>query len=49
MFTICDPLYDNRTYEAMLNLEKGPKINFVTNMAAHSTVSLKPFASKRCF
>ena len=49
MFTICDPLYENRTYEAILNLEKEPKIYFVTNMACHSTVSLKPFASKRCF
>ena len=48
-FQICDPLYENRTYEAILNLEKGPKINIVSNMACHSTVSLKPFASKRCF
>ena len=42
-------LYENRTYEAILNLEKGPKMNIVSNMACHSTVSLKPFASKRCF
>ena len=48
-FKICDPLYENRTYEAILNLEKGPKINIVSNMACHSTVSIKPFASKRCF
>ena len=49
MFKICDPLYENRTYEAISNLDKRPKINFVTNMACHSTVLLKPFASKRCF
>ena len=48
-FKICDRLYENRTYEAILNFEKGPKINFVSNMACRSTVSLKPFASKRCF
>ena len=48
-FQICDPLYENRTYKAILNLEKGPKLNIVSNMACHSTVSLKPFASKRCF
>ena len=48
-FKICDPLYENRTYEAIINLEKGPKINFVTNMACCLTVSLKPLASKRCF
>ena len=48
-FKICDPLYENRTYEAILNFEKGPKINFVSNMACISTVSLKPFVSKRCF
>ena len=47
-FKICDPLYENRTYEAILNLEKGPKINFVTNVACRSTVSFKPLASKRC-
>ena len=45
----CVPLYENRTYEAILNLEKGPKIDIVSNMACHSTVSLKPVASKRCF
>ena len=48
-FEVCDPLYENRTYEAILNLEKGPKIDIVSNMACHSTVSLKPVASKRCF
>ena len=48
-FKVCVQLFENRTYEAILNLEKGPKINIVSNMACHSTVSLKPFASKRCF
>ena len=48
-YKICYPLYENRTYEAILNFEKGAKINFVSNMACRSTVSLKPFASKRCF
>ena len=48
-FLMTDPLYENRTYKAILNLEKGPKLNIVSNMACHSTVSLKPFASKRCF
>ena len=45
----CDPLYENRTYEAILNLEKGPKLYIVSNTACHSTVSLKPFSSKPCF
>ena len=48
-FKIYDALYENRTYEAILNLEKGQKINFVTNIACHSSVSLKQLASKRCF
>ena len=48
-YKICDPLYENGTYEAILNFEKGAKINFVSNMACHSTVSFKLFASKRCF
>ena len=48
-FTICDPLYKNRTYEAISNFEKGAKIYFLSNMASRSTVLLKPFASKRCF
>ena len=48
-YKICDPLYENRTYEAILNFEKGAKINFMLNMASRSTVSFKPFASKRCF
>ena len=48
-FKICDPLYENRKYEAILNFEKGPKMNFVSKMACRSTVSIKPFASKRCF
>ena len=46
IYIICDPLYENRTYEA---ISKGPKINFVSNMASRSTVSIKPFTSKRCF
>ena len=48
-FKIRNQLYENRTYDAILNLEKGLKIYFLTNMACHSTDSLKPFASKRCF
>ena len=48
-FIISDTLYENQTYEAILNLDKGPKINIVLKTACHSTVSLKPFASKRCF
>ena len=48
-FKICDPIYENGAYKGILNFEKGPKINFVLNMACRSTVSLKPFASKRCF
>ena len=48
-FKICDTHYENPTYEAILNFEKGPKINFVSKMACRSTVSHKPFASKRCF
>ena len=39
-YKICDPLYENRTYEAILNFEKGVKINFVSNMACRSTVCL---------
>ena len=31
------------------NFEKVAKIYFVSNMASRSTVSLKPFLSKRCF
>ena len=48
-YIICDPLYENRTYKAISNFEKGAKVNFVSNMASRSTVSLKPFASKLCF
>ena len=48
-YIICDPLYENRTYEAISNFEKGVKICFVSNMASRSTVLLKLFASKRCF
>ena len=48
-YIICDPLYENRTYEAISSFEKGAKINFVSNMASRSTVSIKPFACKRCF
>ena len=48
-FIICDPLYKNRTYEAISNFEKGAKINLLSNMASRSTVLFKPFASKRCF
>ena len=46
---ICDPLYENGTFETISNFEKGAKINFVSNMASRSTVLLKPLASKRCF
>ena len=45
-YKICDPLHENRTYEAILNFEKGAKINFVSNMACRWTVSLKLFAYK---
>ena len=48
-FIICDPLYKNRTYEAISNFEKVAKIYFVSNMASRWTVLLKPFASKRYF
>ena len=48
-FKICDPLYENRTNKEILYFEKGPKIYYVSYMACRSTVSLKPFASKRCF
>ena len=48
-YIICDPLYENRTYEAISNFEKGAKINFASNMASRTTVSIKPFASTRCF
>ena len=40
---------ENRTYEAISNFDKGAKINFVSDMASRSTVSLKPFVSKQCF
>ena len=46
---ICDQLYENRTYESISNFEKEAKINSVSNMASQSTVSISPFASKRCF
>ena len=49
IYKLCDPLYDNRTYEAISNFEKGAKINCLLNMASRSTVSIKPLASKRCF
>ena len=39
-YIICDLLLENRTYEAISNFEKGAKINFVSNMASRSTVSL---------
>ena len=39
----------NQIYDAISNFVKGAKINFVSNMASRSTVSLKPFASQRCF
>ena len=48
-YKICDPLCENGTFETISNFEKQAKINFVSNMASRSTVSLKPFASKRCF
>ena len=48
-YIICDPLYENWTFETISNFEKGAKINFVSNMASRSTVSLKPFPSKRYF
>ena len=48
-YKICDPLCENGTFETISNFEKGAKINFVSNIASRSTVSLKPFASKRCF
>ena len=48
-YIICDMLYENRTYKAISNIEKGSKINFESNMASRSTVMLKPFLSKRCF
>ena len=43
------PLYEIPTNEAIFNFEIGPKIDFVSNMACRSKVSLKPLASKRCF
>ena len=49
IYLICDPLYENRTYVAILNFEKGAKIYFVSNMASRSSVLIKPFASKLCF
>ena len=48
-YKICHPLYENWTYEAISNFDKGAKMNFMLNMASRSTVSLKPFASTRCF
>ena len=48
-YKICDPLCENVTFETTSNCEKGAKINFVPNTASRSTVSLKPFPSKRCF
>ena len=48
-YIICDPLLENRTYEAISNFEKGAKVSFVSNMSSRSTVSLEPFVSKRCF
>ena len=48
-YIIYYPLYEYRTYEAISNFEKGAKINYVSNMASRSTVSIEPFASKRCF
>ena len=48
-YKICYPLCENGTFETVSNFEKGAKINFLSNMASLSTVSLKPFASKRCF
>ena len=47
IYIIYDPLHENRTYEAISNFEKEAKINFMSNMSSRSTVSLKPFASKR--
>ena len=40
---------ENQTYKAISNFDKGAKINSMLNMASRSTVSLKPFASTRCF
>ena len=48
-YKICDPLYENRTYETISNFVIGAKIYFLPNMASRSTVSLKPFVSKACF
>ena len=49
LYIISEPLDENGIYEAISNFEKGGKINFVSSMASRSTVSLKLFASKRCF
>ena len=49
IYIICDPLYENRTNEAIPNFVNGAKINFVSNMAFRLTVSIKPFVFKRCF
>ena len=46
-YIIYDPLYENRTYEAISNFEIGAKVHFLSNMASRSTVSLKPFPTKR--
>ena len=37
------------TFETISTFEKGAKIYFMSNIASRSTVTLKPFASKRCF
>ena len=47
-YIICDPLYENRTFEAISNFEKGVKICFMSNVASRSTVLLKLFSCKRC-
>ena len=49
LYIISEPLDENGIYEAISNFEKGGKTNFVSSMASRSTVSLKLFASKRCF
>ena len=53
-YNIYDPLYENRTYEAVSNFEKEQQLRkeqkFISFKYGFSiaTVSLKPFASKRC-
>ena len=49
LYIISELFDENQIYEAISNFEKGAKINFVSSMASRSTVSLKSFASKRCF